>query len=328
MAVYDLGLIFVGDKKEALVKWLKQECGFRGLKFLWVNEPNATDVLKKIESHKLKINFLVDNESNYYNPEDIYMKICYAVKDKGGVVVDDPDDARASADKAITHFDLVEAGLPVPYTIVVRNWQPDDFLLSRDQLKKLGRPFIIKPAKGFGQKGVIKEASGEITQIAEARHFSRGDNFLLQEKIVPVELGDTPAWFRVYYLFGEIIPCFWHPTTGHYRHVTLREMYNYRLLPMIRYVSEIARVVNMRFFSSEIAVTGKGKDRRFVIIDYVNDQCELCVRPTKIAGPVPEVVHHIVETIVERAWMHKVGKKPITHRSIWLAKAKHEDDSI
>ncbi len=328
MLKYDIGFIFVGDKKEFLLKWLKQEASLRGLRFLWINEPNAPEILRKLEAHKLSIRFLVDNESNYYNPDDIYTKICYLVKDRGGQIVDDPDNARSSADKSVTHFDLEEAGLPVPYTVVVRNWQPDDFVLTKDQVRKLGKPFIIKPARGFGQHGVVKNASGDIKEIAEARHFNRGDNFLLQEKIVPVSLEDKPAWFRVYYLFGEIIPCFWNQETGHYRHISLREMYSFRLLPLARYVSEIARIVKMKFFSSEIAITGSGKDRRFVVIDYVNDQCELCVRPTKIAGPVPEVVQHIAETFVEQAWMFKSGKKPLTHRAIWLAKAKNEDESI
>jgi len=328
MTTYDLGFVFVGDKKESILKWLRQESSLRGLKFLWINEPNAPEILQKIEKRKIKISFLVDNESNYYNPEDIYMKVCYAVKDAGGLVIDDPDNARASADKSVTHFDFVEAGLTVPYTVVVRNWQPDDFSLTKEQLKRLGRPFIIKPARGFGQHGVIKDASGDIGQIAEARHYSRGDNFLLQEKVTPLMLNDWPGWFRVYYLFGEIIPCFWHPETGQYRHLTLREMHKYRLLPLARYTSEIARIVNMKFFSTEIALTGQGKERRFVIIDYVNDQVELCVRPTKIGGPVPEVVHHIAETLAEYAWMHKIGKNPIIHRSIWLAKARTEDESI
>ena len=328
MAVYDFAFVFIGDKKEKIIKWLREECHLRGLTFLWVSEGTAPSILEKLQSHKLKIKFLVDNESNYFNPEDIYMKICYAVKDSGGRVIDDPDKARSSADKSITHFDFADADLPVPYTVVVRNWQPDDFSLTGEQLKKLGRPFIIKPAKGFGQHGVVKDASGDIRQIAEARHFSRGDNFLLQEKITPLTLGDHMGWFRVYYLFGEIIPCFWNTETGQYRHVSLREMYKYRLLPLARYVSEIARITEMKFFSTEIAVMGQGKERRFVIIDYVNDQVELCVRPTKMAGPVSDVVQHIASTLAEYAWMHKVGKKPITHRSIWLARAKTEDESI
>jgi len=328
MSTYDLAFIFIGNKNESIIKWLKEEARLRELSFLWINEHNAQTVLDKLHSKKVRIRFLIDNEANYFDPEDIYLKICYTVKDSGGRVVDDPDKARPSSDKSIMHYDLEDSGLPVPYTVVVRNWQPDDFELKKSELKKLGVPFIIKPAKGFGQHGVIKEATGDIKQIAEARHFSRGDNFLLQQKIEPVMLGDHMGWFRVYYLFGEIIPCFWNTQTGEYRHVTLREMYAFRLLPLARYVSEIARMVGLKFFSSEIAVTGKGKDRHFVIIDYVNDQCELCVRPTKMAGPVPEVVHHVAETFVEHAWMHKIGKKPIVHRAIWLAKAKTEDESI
>lgn len=328
MQKYDLALIFCGNKDEAIVKWFRKESALRGLKFLWVNEHNAPDILSKIESHKLEIHFLVDNESNYYNPDDLYLKICYSVKDHNGMVVEDPDKARSYADKSITHFDLENANIPVPYTVVIRNWQPDDFVLKKDQLKRLGRPFIIKPAKGFGQKGVVKDASGDLKQIAEARHFNRGDNFLLQEKIVPLMFGSMPAWFRVYYLFGEIIPCFWNHENGQYRHVSLRELHRFHLLPLARIVSEIARIVNMNFFSSEIAITGKGKEKRFVVIDYVNDQCELCVRPSKIAGPVPEVVQHIAETFVEQAWKHKIGKKNLLHRSIWMAKAKTEDESI
>ncbi|MFC1767262.1 RimK family alpha-L-glutamate ligase [Candidatus Margulisiibacteriota bacterium] len=328
MTKYDIGFIFCGDKKESILKWLHEECRLRGLSFVWINQNNAEAVLQKILSHKIKVNFLVDNESNYYNPEDIFLKLCYAVKDNGGRIIDDPDAARSSADKSITHFDFVDAELPVPYTVVVRNWQPDDFEITKEQFRKLGKPFIIKPATGFGQKGVVKDASGDIKQIAEARHFNRGDNFLLQEKIIPEMLGGHMGWFRVYYLFGEIIPCFWNTETGEYRHVSLREMYKFRLLPLARIVSEIARVVNMKFFSSEIAVTGKGKERRFVIIDYVNDQCELCVRPTKIGGPVPEVVRHVAEIMAEHGWMHKIGKKPMIHRAIWLAKAQTEDETI
>jgi hypothetical protein len=270
----------------------------------------------------------VDNESNYYNPEDIFLKICYAVKDSGGRVVDDPDRARSYADKSVSHFDLVAANLPVPYTVVVRNWQPDDFVLTREQLRKLGKPFIIKPATGFGQKGVVRNASGDIKEIAQARHFNRGDNFLLQEKIIPRMLGSRMGWFRVYYLFGEIIPCFWNTDNGEYRHVSLYDMHRFRLFQLVRIVSEIARIVRMEFFSSEIAVTGRGKERKFVIIDYVNDQCELCVRPLKMPGPVPEVVHHIAEAFVKQAWMCKVGKKPMEHRSIYLAKAKTEDNEV
>ncbi|MBL7071113.1 MAG: hypothetical protein ISS26_02940 [Candidatus Omnitrophica bacterium] len=292
-------------------------------------EKNVENVIKDLEKGKLKINFLLDNEADYDDKNNLFARLCYAVKDANGYVVCDPDDARQAANKAITHYDLVRAKIPVPYTIVVRNWEPDDFELNKEEVKQLRVPFIIKPASGFGQKGVVKNANGSIVEIAQARHFNKGDDFLLQEKIEPLMIGDKQAWFRIYFIFGEIIPCWWNTETGYYTQVTLREMYAFRLLPLARIISEIARITNMEFFSSEIALTGKGKERRFVAIDYVNDQPELCVRSEKVGGgPVPEVINHIAERIVEIVWRASRNIPVGMFRSLWLAKAKLEDESI
>lgn len=329
MKTYDFALAWNSGKKESFVKWVKRECSFRRLKFFLVNQDNVLRAIEALEKGEMRIRFLLDNEANYGDPKDLYTRLCYAVRDIDGCVVCDPDDAREASNKSITHYDLIKARVPVPYTVVVRNWEPDDFSLTKDEIKKLGTPFIIKPASGFGQKGVVRNATGSIAEIAQARHFNRGDNFLLQEKIEPAVLEGKQAWFRVYFLFGEIIPCWWNTDTGRYKHVTLREMYSYRLLPLARIISEIARITNMEFFTSEIAVTGKGKDRRFVAIDYVNDQPELCVRSEKAeGGPVPEVIQHVAERIVELAWRMLNGMPIGIHRSIWLGKAKLEDETI
>ena len=333
MKQYDFALAWDGGHKEKFLNWIRKECLLRNLRFLLITSDNLSNMINDLEKGKLKINFLLDTEADYYDVKDLFARLCYAVKDVGGYVVCDPDDARQASNKAVTHYDLVKAKIPVPYTIVVRNWEPNNFQLTKDELRQLGRPFIIKPASGFGQKGVVRNANGSIVEIAKARHFNRGDNFLVQEKVEPIFFEEKQGWFRVYFLFGEIIPCWWNTETGWYAHVTLREMYNYKLLPLARITSEIARVTNMDFFSSEITVEGKGKDRRFMAIDYVNDQPELNVRSEKVnrgfvGGPVPEVVEHIAERVVEIAWRISKGIPVGIDRSIWLAKAKLEDESI
>ena len=329
MKQYDFALAWNSGSKENFVRWARKECNLRGMKFLLITEKNLETIINDLEKGRLKVGFLLDNEADYEDKNNLFARLCYAVKDIDGYVVCDPDDSRQASNKAVTHYDLVRAKIPVPYTIVVRNWEPDDFTLTKEEVKRLGAPIIIKPATGFGQKGVVKNANGSIAEIDQARHFNRGDDFLLQEKIEPVVIDDKQAWFRVYFLFGEIIPCWWDTESGRYSHVTLREMYKIRLLSLVRMVSEIARITHMEFFSSEIAITGAGKDRRFVAIDYVNDQPELCVRSEKIgAGPVSEVVQHIAERIVELSWRMIRGMPVGMHRSIWLAKAKLEDESI
>lgn len=331
MKRYDIALAWNSGNKESFVTWLRKECSLKALRFLLINENNVEAAINDLENGRLKIGFLLDNEADYNDKNNLFARLSYAVKDADGYVACDPDDAREASSKAITHYDLIKAKIPVPYTVVIRNWEPDDFALNKDELKRLGNPFIIKPSSGFGQKGVVKNANGSLAEIAHARHFNRGDDFLIQEKIEPLIINGRQAWFRAYFLFGEIIPCWWNTENGEYTHVTLREMYNYRLLSMVRIISEIARITDMDFFSSEIAITGRGKERRFVAIDYVNDQPELCVRSGKGAsgiGPVPEVVQHIAERIVDTAWRMLKFRQAGFHRSIWLAKASLEDKTI
>lgn len=329
MKSYDFGLAWNSGNTEKFVKWTRRECSLRGMKFVLITEKNVAGIIDDLEKGRLKIKFLLDNEADYDDPKNLFARLSYAVKDTDGYVICDPDDARQASNKAVAHYDLVKAGIPVPYTVVVRNWEPDDFVLTKEEQKQLGLEFIIKPASGFGQKGVIKNAKGSISEIAQARHFNRGDNFLLQKKIEPITLGGKQTWFRVYFLFGEIIPCWWNTENGQYLHMTLREMSGFRLLPLARIASEVARITNMDFFSSEIAITGKGTERKFVTIDYVNDQPELCIRSEKGRfGPVAEVVSHLAERIVEIAWRKLRGAPVGIYRSIWLAKARLEDDSI
>lgn len=333
MKCYALALAWDDVLKEKFIFWLRRECKLRNLSLLIINEKNVKKIIDGLERGRIKIDFLLDCASEYTSPKDLFTRLCYAVKDSEGEVVCDPDDTRQAANKAVTHYDLVKAGISTPFTIIVRDWEPKNFRLTKEELKKLGRPFIIKPASGFGQKGVVRDAKGSIEEIARARRFNRGDSFLLQQKIEPLILDNKEAWFRVYFMFGEIIPCWWDTKTGFYRHVSLKEMYHFKLLPLARMTSEIARITAMDFFTTEIALTGQGKEKRFVVVDYVNDQPELRVRSGKttggfIAGPVPEVIEHIAQRIVEIAWDKHKGQTLVPHRSIWLSKSQSQDESI
>jgi hypothetical protein len=329
MRKYDFGLIWCSSPEEKFIGWLKRECSWKDFSFILINNDNAQEIIQRLSQQQIKISFLFDDEADYSNPEDVFAKICYLVKDAGDYVLCDPDDAQASSNKAITHYDLLKAKVPVPYTQIVRNWQPDTFSLSKEDIGKLGIPFIIKPAHGFGQKGIIKDSDGSLESIKSAREYNRGDDFLLQKKITPIILNNKKAWFRVYYFFGEIIPCWWDPDTGRYLHVSLREMYKHKLLPLARITSEIARLSNMEFFTTEIAITKRNNKNEYLAIDYVNDQPELCVRAhLNREGPVPEVVEHIAERVVDIAWRMKKESFKYVNRLIWLKEGKLEDETI
>jgi len=312
------------DQKDLFIKTLESECKARRLKFTCIDELGIENAIKETRKGNLKIKFYLDMASETYDPSNPFTKFAYHIKDAGARVVDDPDDVKAAADKSITHFDLVRAKVPVPYTVVIRHWEPSRKLTEEERLK-LSAPFVIKPAVGYGQKGVqIISKSKTLKEINEARLFDPGDNFLLQEFIEPLVIEGKPAWFRVYQLFGEIIPCWWNPETHEYAHVTLKEMDDHRLMPLVRIASEIGRITRVDWFSCEIAI--HARNRKFVVIDYMNDQCAIYPKSEHKDGVPDELIVLITQRIVEKAWRYVRGEYTLTHRSVWFPKVKVKDE--
>ncbi len=163
-----------------------------------------------------------------------------------------------------------------------------------------------------------------LKEIARARRFDVGDNFLLQEFVEPLRLAGNPAWFRVYNLFGEIIPCWWHPQTNIFRQVTLKEMDMYNLLPLIRITSEIGRITHIDWFSCEIAISKRNK--RFLVVDYVNDQCAIYPQSKHKDGVPDDLIVHFADRIVEKAWQYILGRFTLSYRALWFPKIKVRDD--
>ncbi|MFH1641164.1 MAG: ATP-grasp domain-containing protein [Candidatus Omnitrophota bacterium] len=323
---FGIGWPVDGEKNEFFISALKSECEACRLKFIFIDSPQLEDLIGKIKKGEFKLKFYLDMASETFDTKDDFTRFAYHLKDSGTRIVADPDDVKAAADKSITHFDLANAKIPVPFTILVRNWEPTRRLTDEEK-EALGFPFVIKPALGYGQKGVkIIRHKATLKEIAEARQVNKGDNFLLQEFIEPAELNGEPAWFRIFHLFGEIFPCWWNPTTHVYRHVTLKETDEYKLLPLTRITVEIARVTRIDWFSCEIALSKK--EGKFVTIDYMNDQCAINPQSKYKDGVPDDLITQIAERMVYKAWQHIREKFTLSHRAIWFPKIKVKDENV
>ncbi|MFH1654607.1 MAG: hypothetical protein ABIE74_11230 [Pseudomonadota bacterium] len=327
MEQFDFGIGWpeVRPKKDLFIDTLESEIKQRKLSFICIDEKKVNKLTEDIKKGKLKIKFFLDMASETYDLKHPFTKLVYTIKDSGTRIVDDPDDVKAAADKSITHFDLIASKVPVPFSVVIRHWEPSRKLTEYERAG-LNHPFVIKPAKGYGQKGIkIITKKMTLKDIGKARKFSPGDNFLLQEFIKPLEIEKRPAWFRVYHLFGEIIPCWWNPETHEYKQVTLKEMSDYRLLPLIRITSEIGRITRIDWFSCEIAINSK--NRKFVVIDYMNDQCAIYPKSEHKDGVPDDLIVLIAQRLAEKASRYVRGEYTLTYRSIWFPKIKVVDEN-
>ena len=326
MKIYDFAIDWPErlTNDDFFINALKAECKRRRLSFIFIGKGALKSYTEGVKKGNIRIKFYLDMASETFVPKDKFNRFAYCLKDSGTKVVADPDDVREAADKSITHFDLLTAKIRVPYTVVIRNWAPTK-RLSFHERRRLGLPFVIKPALGYGQKGVkIINRRRPLKDMAQARRFDRGDNFLLQEFIQPAELGGLSAWFRVYHLFGEIIPCWWDPRTHANRQVTLREMHEYQLLPLVRIASEIAHLTHIEWFSCEIALSRKS--RKFVTIDYMNDQCAIYPKSRHKDGMADDLIMHIAERMVDKAWYFIKSKPTLNFRALWFPRIKTRDE--
>lgn len=304
MEIFDFGVGFpVIDKgNDFFINCLRAECDARGMKFIFIDAASLDSLTAGIKNGTFKLKFYLDMASETFIPGDAYLTFNYLLKDAGTRIVADPDAVKTAADKSVTHFDLMRAGISVPFTVMIRSGAPPRELTDEEK-GKLGHPIIVKPALGYGQRGVKLTTYEALREaIAEARTVHMGDTVLVQEFIEPRDIGGSPAWFRLFHTFGEITPCWWDPHAHTYRELPLREVYEHKLLPMIEITAEIARITRIEFFSCEVAIHKKNNE--FVAIDYMNDQCWVNPQSKSADGIPDDVIAHIAEQIVEKAREH------------------------
>lgn len=326
---------------ERFFQWLREACAVRGLSCEVVDNRVVAQAHEAIQGGRLRIGTLLDLSAAWWDHEDPYVQLCYAVKDTGGRVIDDPDAAMMADHKAVSHHRLQRAGIPVPPTVLLRRWVPDRGLTAEERAI-VGEEVVIKPARGWGWKGVVLGVRGDLEVVSRARDFDRTDDFLVQRQVPYSTLLDDhgvarPSWWRVFYLFGEIIPCWWNPENGEYRLLSLRDLWTHDLLPLARLAAEIARLSGMDFFSTEICLADEpavsetpyqALGRQFYVIDYVNDQCDIRCQSQHAAGPPDEVVRHLADRFADIAWRQRSGLPLDGHRSLWLRRAPEGDPTV
>jgi hypothetical protein len=193
------------------------------------------------------------------------------------------------------HLEFLTAGLETPHTVILpaANEAPDP-ALTPALLAPLGVPFVIKPANTTGGSvGVVADAASPADVLAARRTYP-ADKYLLQEKVVPETRDGRRFWFRGLYVLGEVYLTWWDDRTHLYAELGPDEAASLGLAPIYATVRTIARVSRVRFFSTEIARDVRG---RLVVIDYVNEICDMRLRSVHPDGVPDAVVTRIADRI-------------------------------
>jgi len=296
--VYDLAMTHNLDADEFFIHRVQFHCAASNMSFFLVEPLWVERFLELFERGDLRVKCLLNMHSEHHLPEDVFHRLVKSAETRGSQVIDPPSVAIAAFDKARVHRRLVEAAVPVPHTLIVPRSEVATFQLSEADRAALGTPFVIKPAMGYGKRGVVLDATCE-ADLQRSVAVWKDENYLVQRRVIPRLLGEDPAYFRVFFVFGKVWTAWWNCYTDRYRLLTDAERSTYHLEGLEEIVRRIAALTGMRFFSSEMAQTESGE---FVVIDYVNDQCHTLSQSANPRMGVPdELVAALAEHLVAGA---------------------------
>ncbi len=184
----------------------------------------------------------------------------------GSRVINPPRGMLLAKDKSVLHGRLEQRSLPVPHT---------QFITHASSLEEIqfsfGKYLVLKPVRSGGGEGVRIQEWCE-SCLREAMNSRPGETWLLQEHIEAAQIAGRRAWFRVFYLLGDIRICWWDNYTHIYEWIPLQEVERLGFSELLQMGRCIGEAFPLQFFSTEIAYR---KDGRPVIVDYVNDPCDL-----------------------------------------------------
>jgi hypothetical protein len=281
-----------------------------GLSVLLVNQSNVDRVIAEVQRDWLQPHVYLDLASTTH-PRFNDLALAAAAKDV--YVVDDPDGLTDWTYKATSHVRLARAGLPLPPTVILPRGSPDRELTAAER-DMIGDRCVLKPSAGFGNRGVVVGVAPTAGNISQARDFNRDDDWLVQRMVswTRFTVPDRPAYLRAYHVLGHRSLMWWakEGETDHYDLLSWEDLGRFDLLPAVDLVDRVAATSGVDFFSSEIAITttDPADPNRFVLIDYINDQCDMDPEARPGTTPVPEPwVQWVCQRLAEFCWRKKHG---------------------
>jgi hypothetical protein len=333
-AQYDLTISHPTVEQEscgAFERWLARAAAARGLSCALIHDGIIHESIRRLATGQLTIGLHLDYFALWHVQDDPYAQLAQAVIDAGGQSINPPARSRLFTDKAAAHAELLRAGFGVPETVVVRPWSPDRPLTTEEwrrlRLDERGAHVYVKPANGFGGQGVTRiEATtpdAVATAIATARNHDRRETYLVQREVRCGQLRcddgiERPAYWRVLHCLGDFLAFWWDhhgPARGRpaYHEVTPADVLRHDLQPLYDAAEALADLCGLEWFSTEICLSAgrepsrfhvhfrDGFDRPLVVIDYVNDQCDVDVQSRWLGAPPDSVVKHVAERFAEAA---------------------------
>ena len=289
MEKFNLGIAYVWEYDEDFVNLIEKTLQESDLTTFRISYNNINEITRKIENRELQFDAFLDRASDV---EPDFEPLAKFLSRRKTQILNPYKNIKHAIDKASMHLEFITAGLNVPYSIIIPPHNEEkEIYISLDDLAILGRPFIIKPCNTTGGGVGVVTGAETLKEVYEERVTNLNDKYILQQKIYPAVLGGKRTWFRCFWAFGKAILTWWDDQTHVYSEITDDELNNLGLKKMFSITKTIAKITDLDFFSTEIVYTD---EKKFIVIDYVNDQCDMRFKSKHFDGVPDDIVRQIV----------------------------------
>jgi hypothetical protein len=294
MKNFDLGISSNWEYDVDFVSLLEKRLHEEGLSTYVIHPNNVTEVKEDLLHKRLAFSCYLDRA---WDVDERFEEIGKILQRRKTKIFNPYKNVLHAIDKASMHLEFITAGLHVPYSIIIPpHNQKEDIKLSVEDLAILGRPFIIKPCNTTGGGIGVVTGAESLKEVLKERVAYTHDKYLIQEKIYPGIIDGKRTWFRCFWAFGKVIVVFWDDQTHVYEVISeeLKSKINIKKLSQI--TKTIFGIIQLDFFSTEVVLTNENK---FVVIDYVNDQCDMRLKSKHVDGVPGEIVDLIISYLLK-----------------------------
>ena len=317
---YDLAFSWAADRPTPFTDAITESARRHRLSVLPVRRGEVDAVRRRVERGRIGIGVFLNTQADGTNLRSPSMRLGRVVKARGALVVEDPDDAPIYADRALQLEYLKRAGLRVPNHLVLEHWQRGGPVISASARSALGRTWAAVAGRGLERKATVVSTAQHVWPALVRSGFKRGQKILVYRHQEPLAEGDMELRFRMWYLFGRIIPSWCRRDRSHFQRLTLDDAGHDAFAQMIAMVRRCAEVTGLDWFMTEVLVTGSQRRQSVLVLEPPNALAGLGPGVAVLAETSSEILRLAAQRLVEVAWRRGRGLPLSDGTGVWLAR--------